>query len=360
MNNFNDRKISIIKHQLLKSASKFLVLTIVCALSTLPIGNLSKVFADEKKDYAPSTSNSQPINWPQHTVRIVVGFPAGSTPDMIARTIAEPLSRSLGQAVIVENHVGVSGNLAAQLVARAHDDHTLGMLINGNLTTAKLLYPNLEFDPLKDFSLISLIADSPLVLVAPINLPTGKQFIKLAQSEGNHWNYGSVGTGSMAHLAMEALKSATPGLEAVHIPYPGNPGVMNALMAGEIQMALVPVGIATPLVRSEKIQAIGLLGGKSILAPNTPTLSELGIKGASTQLQVWDALVGPKSLSNEARSRLSREISTLKQSSELRNQLFNQGWMLRGGNQEALKNVIDPEYQLMQGLIGKNKIRINP
>jgi len=359
MNKFYDCKILLIFSEILKSASKLLP-TILFVLSAFGSVNLSNAFADEKRDTPPISANLQPIKWPQHTVRIVVGFPAGSTPDIIARSISEPLSKLLGQAVIVENHIGVSGNLAAQLVARAHDDHTLGLLINGNLTTAKLLYPNLEFDPLQDFSLISLIADSPLVLVAPINLPTGKQFIKLAQTEGNHWNYGSVGTGSMGHLAMEALKAATPGLEAVHIPYPGNPGVMNALMAGEIQMALVPVGVAMPLVRSEKIQAIGLLGGKSILAPNTLSLSELGIKGVPMQLQVWDALVGPKGLSNDARTRLSKEIAILKQSNELRTQLFNQGWMLRAGNQEALKNVIDPEYQLMLGLINKNKFRISP
>ena len=135
---------------------------------------LCVAFAQMGKTANASPSDLHSERWPKHTVRILVGFPAGSTPDMIARTIAEPLSKSLGQAVIVENHVGVSGNLAAQLVAHAQDDHTLGLMINGNLTTAKLLYPSLDFDPLKDFSLISLIADSPLVLVAPANLPSGR------------------------------------------------------------------------------------------------------------------------------------------------------------------------------------------
>ena len=321
---------------------------------------LCVAFAQMGKTANASPSDLHSERWPKHTVRILVGFPAGSTPDMIARTIAEPLSKSLGQAVIVENHVGVSGNLAAQLVAHAQDDHTLGLMINGNLTTAKLLYPSLDFDPLKDFSLISLIADSPLVLVAPANLPSGKAFLATAQTQGNHWNYGSVGTGSMAHLAMEALKASNPGLLPEHIPYPGNPAVMSALMAGEIQMALVPIGVATALIHSEKIQAIGLLGSKSILAPALVPLSELGVKGGSTQLQVWDALVGPKSLSRDAQSRLERELSVLLQSNELRGQLFNQGWILRGTNKEALKNIINPEYLLMQGLIDKNKIHITP
>jgi tripartite-type tricarboxylate transporter receptor subunit TctC len=333
------------------------VLFSIVLLSSL---QLCVAFAQMGKTANASPSDLHSERWPKHTVRILVGFPAGSTPDMIARTIAEPLSKSLGQAVIVENHVGVSGNLAAQLVAHAQDDHTLGLMINGNLTTAKLLYPSLDFDPLKDFSLISLIADSPLVLVAPANLPSGKAFLATAQTQGNHWNYGSVGTGSMAHLAMEALKASNPGLLPEHIPYPGNPAVMSALMAGEIQMALVPIGVATPLIHSEKIQAIGLLGSKSILAPALVPLSELGVKGGSTQLQVWDALVGPKSLSRDAQSRLERELNVLLQSNELRGQLFNQGWILRGTNKEALKNIINPEYLLMQGLIDKNKIHITP
>ncbi len=344
----------------MKIKTSLSLLALICGLTLLFQLNLSDAFAQVSKSADSAPVEVQSSQWPRRTVKILVGFPPGSTPDMIARTIAEPLSKSFNQPVIVENHVGVSGNLAAQLLARAQDDHTLGLLINGNLTTAKLLYPSLEFDPLKDFTPVSLIANSPLLLVAPNNLPSAKAFFKEAQIQGGKWNFGSVGTGSMAHLTMEALKAATPGLEAVHIPYPGNPGVMNALMAGEIQMALVPVGIAMPLIQSEKIQAIGLVGGRSILAPNVPTLSELGIKGIAAHLQVWDALVGPKSLSREAQERLSKELKKIAQNSDLRAQLFNQGWILRSTSDEALKNVINSEYLLMQGIINKNNIRANP
>lgn len=104
--------------------------------------------------------------WPTRTVRIVVGFPGGSTPDMSARTLAEPLARALGHPVIIENRVGASGNIAADLVAKATDDHTLGIVINGNLTSAKQLYPKLPYDPAKDFTPISLLATAPLMLVA--------------------------------------------------------------------------------------------------------------------------------------------------------------------------------------------------
>jgi len=308
----------------------------------------------------PIGSDLKNKHWPLHAVKIIVGFPPGSTPDMIARTLAEHLSKSLGQAVIVENHLGASGNLAAQLVARAQDNHTLGILINGNLTTAKLLYPSIEFNPLKDFTALSLIADSPLVLVAPVDLPSGAGFFKTALGKGSQWNYGSVGTGSMAHLAMEALKASNPGFEPVHIPYPGNPGVMNALMAGEIQMALVPIGVATPLIRSQRIQAVGLIGGKSTLAPNIATLLELGVKVGATQPQVWDALVGPKSLSQEAQNRLKSELTALRNNNEMRNQLFNQGWIFRGSTDVALQSIVNSEYGMMKEIIERNKIQLTP
>ncbi len=318
---------------------------------------------DAQTPTSPSSQKSlqrSPHVWPESAVRILVGFPPGSTPDMIARLLSEPLSKALGQPVIVENRVGVAGNLAAQMVAKAVDDHTLGLLINGNLTTAKLLYPALGFDPLQDFTPLSIVATSPMVLVAPSNLSSGKAFFQAAQDGSSKWNYGSVGMGSMAHLGMEALKNIVPGLNPVHVPYPGNPAVLGALMSCEIQMALVPLGVAMPLVNSGKIQAIAITAGKSVLAPNVPSLSSLGIKGDGTELVVWDALVGPKNLSKEAVSRLSKEISILSLNTELRNQLFNQGWRLLGSTQEGAVQMIKPEYSLMSKLIVQLNVRIEP
>ena len=142
------------------------------------------------------SKKSEPVAaWPTKPVRILVGFPGGSTPDMAARTLAEPLSKILGQPVIIENKPGASGNIAADQVAKATDDHTLGVVINGNLTSAKLLNPKLPYDPAKDFTLISLLTTAPLVLVAPTNLPSGSAFFNEARNGADKWNYGSVGNG---------------------------------------------------------------------------------------------------------------------------------------------------------------------
>src|SRR5688572_16278677 len=217
-------------------------------------------------------------HWPTRSVKILVGFPGGSTPDMAARVLAETMSRSFGQPVVVENRPGASGNLAADAVAKANDDHTLGIVINGNLTSAKLLNPKLPFDPAKDFSLLSLIATAPLVLVAPANQPAGADFFVAARNAGNKWSYGSVGIGSVGHLGLEYLKSRAGNFDAVHVPYNGNPAVLNALLGGQIHMALVPPGLALPQVRAGKLKAIGLTGGRSTLAPEVPPLSDFGVR----------------------------------------------------------------------------------
>src|SRR6267154_1499833 len=138
---------------------------------------------------AGRAASAQPA-WPNKPLRIVVGFSAGSTPDLIARTLAEPLTKLVGQPVVVENKPGASGNIAADIVAKAKDDHTMGVMINVNLTIAKL-------------------------------------------------NYGSVGVGSMGHLGMEIL-AARLGTTPTHVPYPGNPQVVQALAANEIDVGLLP------------------------------------------------------------------------------------------------------------------------
>ena len=192
-------------------------------------------------------SYAQPAPWPTRTVKILVGFPPGSTPDIVARALADGLSRELGQSVVIENRTGASGNIAADLVAKSTDDHTLGIVINGNLTSAKILNPALSYDPARDFSFLSLLTTAPLALVTRADLPSGTEFFADAVKHGDKWNYGSVGIGSVAHLGMELLKSKVSGLKAEHIPYRGNPAVITELLAGHVQMALMPPGLCCPM-----------------------------------------------------------------------------------------------------------------
>ncbi|MDM0048819.1 tripartite tricarboxylate transporter substrate binding protein [Variovorax sp. J22R115] len=303
--------------------------------------------------FAQSTPGS---TWPTKTVRILVGFPGGSTPDIVARTLAEPLSKVLGQAVIVENKAGASGNIAADQVAKATDDHTLGIVINGNLTSAKMLYPKLPYDPAKDFSYISLLATAPLVLVAPAKSPEGAAFFTAAAQNGDKWNYGSVGNGSVGHLGMEVLKAKTKGLAPVHVPFKGNPEVITGLLGGEIQMALVPPGIAMPQVKAGKLKAIGLTSGRSAVVPDVPPLADAGVQNFN--LEVWAALVGPAKLSKAAQDRLNAEVPKIIRSEDARQKLLNQGWQAVGTSPDGLKTRIKDEAAIMSDIITARGIKL--
>ena len=301
-----------------------------------------------------NSAMAQPA-WPGKPVKILVGFPGGSTPDIAARVLADVLSKSLGQPVVVENKPGAAGNIAADQVAKAVDDHTLGVVINGNLTSARLLNPKLPYDPGKDFAFVSLLATAPLVLVAPPDLPGGAEYFNAARGSAGKWSYGSVGIGSVGHLGMEYVKSRAGNFEAVHIPYNGNPAVITAMIGGQIQMALMPPGIALPQVKAGKIRAIGLTGPRSPLAPDTPSLSEVGVQ--MDALEVWVALVGPASLSPEAQARLAREVPAAV-AGEARERLLTAGWQGVGSNAEVLRQRVARETEILGGIIKSRGIKI--
>ena len=305
--------------------------------------------------FAQATPSAAVATWPTRTVKILVGFPGGSTPDMAARVLAETMSKSFGQPVVVENRPGASGNLAADAVAKANDDHTLGIVINGNLTSAKLLNARLPFDPATDFSLLSLIATAPLVLVAPANQPSGAEFFNAARGNGDKWSYGSVGIGSVGHLGMEYVKSRAGNFQAVHVPYNGNPAVLNALLGGQIHMALVPPGLALPQVRAGKLKAIGLTGGRSTLAPEVPPLADSGVR--LNDLEVWVALVGPSGLSKAAQERLALEVPVLVRQADARQKLFNSGWQVQGSSPEGLRMRVKSESEILGGIITSRGIK---
>lgn len=303
-------------------------------------------------------AHAQAAPWPTRPLRLLVGFPGGSTPDMVARAIAEPLAQALGQPVVVENKPGASGNIAADQVAKASDGHTLGIVINGNLTSSKMLYSRLPYDPARDFSMLSLLTTAPLILVAPTSTPQGKAFFAEAVRQGDKWNYGSVGAGSVAHLGMELLKARVPGLAAVHVPYNGNPAVVTALIGGQVQMALMPPGVAMPQVNAGKLHAIGVTSsGKSTLVPELPSLSEEGVKDFN--LEVWTALVGPAGLPAAVQARIAGLVTGILKTPDVRQRLFQQGWQAVGTSPEGLGLRVRQETALLGGIIKAQNIRLN-
>ena len=294
--------------------------------------------------------------WPTQPVKVLVGFPPGSTPDVSARILAEALGKVWGQTVVVENRPGASGNIAADAVAKARDDHTLGIVINGNLTTARALNPRLAFDPAKDFAHVSLVATAPLVLATNADKPAGAAFFGAARAGGKGWSYGSVGIGSVGHLGMEVLMGKAGMADAVHVPYNGNPAVITALIAGQVQMALMPPGIALPQAQAGKIRIVGVTGPRSPLAPGVEPLNTMGV--ALEDLEVWNALVGPAGLARAAQERLARDVPEVLRQAEVRERMLAAGWQVQGTSAEALRRRVEAETRTLGAIITAQGIKV--
>lgn len=297
--------------------------------------------------------------WPTKPVRIIVGFPGGSSPDLTARAFAEPLSKALGQPVVVENKVGAAGNIAADAVAKATDDHTIGLMINGNMTIAKLLNPKLGYDPLRDLTPVSLLGVSPLVLTAPAHAQgaTAAEFLAAARASGDKWNYGTPGVGTVGHLGMELLKTKAR-IAPVHVPYAGYPQVATAMITGDLQLSLLPPALAAAQIKAGKLKAIGITASvRSALVPEIPSLSEAGVKDLN--LEIWNAVAAPNNMPKPVVGRLSALFSEIARSPEMRQKMFQQGWTVQGTSAEGLANRIKADTALLGGIIAQQNIKID-
>jgi tripartite-type tricarboxylate transporter receptor subunit TctC len=340
---------------MLKTVARRSVLLLAIAAASTAFAQ--KPVAPAARPAAQPAQPAAPLNWPTRPVHVIVGFPAGSTPDLVARTIAEPLSRELGQPVIVDNKVGAGGNIAADAVVRATDNHTIGFMINGNMTIARMLNPAVPYDPLKDLQPLSLVGTAPLLLTASPNAPgkDAQDFFLNARNAGNKWSYGTPGVGTVGHIGMELLKTKT-SIDPVHVPYPGNPQVINAMIGGQIQLSLLPPALAAAQIRAGRLKAIGVTSaGRSPLVPEYPSLREQGIPGF--ELEIWTAAAAPASMPKPIVNRLSTLITQIARTPEVRQKLFQQGWQVAGTSPEGLANRIRLETALLGGVIRMRGIK---
>ncbi|BEU95472.1 tripartite tricarboxylate transporter substrate binding protein [Acidovorax sp. DW039] len=308
-----------------------------------------------------SATTDTASGWPNKALKIVVGFPPGSSPDLTARTFSEPLSKALGQPVVVENKVGAGGNIGADAVAKAHDDHTIGLMINGNMTIAKLINPAVQYDPQKDLAPLTLVGISPLVLTAPLQQPgvpntaDAREFLAAARAAGDKWSYGTPGVGTVGHIGTELLK-ARSGINPVHVPYPGYPQVATAMLGGQLQMALLPPALAQAQVKAGKLRAIGVTSaGRSALAPDIPSLKEAGIQGF--ELEIWNAFAAPATMPKAIQARLATTLAEIARTPDVRAKLFQQGWQAVGSAPEGLANRIKADTAAMGQIIAQRGIK---
>jgi tripartite-type tricarboxylate transporter receptor subunit TctC len=309
--------------------------------------------------WLPLTAVAQPeAPWPTKAVRVIVGFASGSSPDVLARLLAEPLSRSLGQPVIVENRPGAGGNIGADVIAKADDGHTIGIVGNGPLTSSRFLYSKLPYDPIKDLTPIALIGAAPLIWVVPKSAVTGtvEDYLKQSRVSGDKLNYGSVGTGSGGHLAMELIKEQL-ALNPLHVPFNGGPPILNAMLGGQIQMTLLPVSTVMPFVRADKLAAVAVTTARrSPLAPDLPSMQEIGAKAIN--IEVWNAVMAPAKMPTAHRARLSSEVGKILDSREMRVKLILLGWKAEDNSPGALALRIKSDTATYGELITKKGIKL--
>jgi tripartite-type tricarboxylate transporter receptor subunit TctC len=295
--------------------------------------------------------------WPTKPVKLLIGFPPGSVQDLSARAIAEPLGKALGQPVIVENKSGASGTIAAAAVASATDLHTFGVMNNSQLTIAKMLNPAIQYDPARDLTPVALIGTTPMVLVVNASATgrTPADWLSWLRNQGDKASYGSPGNGTPGHLGMELIKSRS-GLDTVHVPFQGNPQIITALMGGHLQAALLPPGLAMQQVAAGKLKAIAVTSERhSALAPDLPTMREIGVMGADVEL--WTALAGPASLPPQVRDKLANTIIEVVKADETRARLLAAGWQAAPSNGEGLRNRMKTDTKTFGGIIMMRNIR---
>jgi len=272
----------------------------------------------------PASADWQPTK----PVRIVVPFAPGGQPDVVARSLAEPLSKALGQPVIVENRPGAGGNIAAEAVAKsAPDGHTLLMGTNGPLAVSPALYRNLAYDPLKDLAPVTLVGTSPnLLAVHPsLGVTTLGELVTKAKSEPGKLNFSSVGKGSISQLSMELLNSVA-GIKTVHIPYNGGAPAVTALIAGDVQLLSLNPTALIPQMQAGKIKVIAQTSAKrSPLVATVPTIAESGYPGF--EADVWMAVMAPAATPAEAIKRLNAELVKIIRDPALKETLWDRQWI---------------------------------
>ena len=297
-------------------------------------------------------------NYPYKTIRIVVPFAPGGANDIIARVVSQRLAEPLGQQVIVENRGGAGGAIGAELVARAPaDGYTLLLANPGPNAINPLLQPRTPYDPIRDFSMITLMAVSPQVLVVHPSLPvrSAKELVTLARARPGQINYGSSGTGAITHLAMEFFKAHTK-TDMVHIPYQGANLSLTALIGGQVSTMFAALGSITAMLGSQKIKAIGVAANeRTPLLPDVPTIAASGIP--AFEVVNWFGILGPAGLPRPVIERLNQTINRVVQSADTRERFSALGFVPRGTSPEEFERHIKSELARWSSVIKSQAIK---
>jgi tripartite-type tricarboxylate transporter receptor subunit TctC len=265
-------------------------------------------------------------DYPARPIRLILGVPAGGTPDVLARTVIPAMSELLGQSLVVDNRGGAGGRIGAELAAHAAPDgYTFLMTSPGALTIAPHITKGLAYDPLKDLAPISLVASGPFLLIVHPSVPAKsvKEMIALGKAEPGKYNYSSAGSGTPNHMAMELFKSMA-GVNYTHVPYKGAPQAVTDLLGGRVSLTMNSIPPVLAHIRAGKLRPLGVAGTqRSPQLPEVPTIIEAGVPGYESGS--WMGLLAPAKTPAKIIARMAEVTVKAVNMPETRKRLEEQG-----------------------------------
>ncbi|MFT4101007.1 MAG: tripartite tricarboxylate transporter substrate binding protein [Burkholderiaceae bacterium] len=309
---------------------------------------------------AQAQAQAADAGWPARPVKLIVPFAPGSTPDILARLLAERLSAARGQPFVVENRPGAGGNIGTLAVARAAPDgQTLGVSITGPLVNNVLLYPKLGYDPFKDLTPITLAATQPsVVVVSPsLGVRDARGLFELMRRHPGRYNYASVGGGTVSHLSMELIKARTQTY-AVHIPYNASPAAVTSILSGDTQMASLAPAAVMGQIRAGKLVPVAVTSAqRSPDLPEVPTFKEIGIP--EVEATAWIGVVGPAHLPAPLVERIQRAMVAALRDPALIDKLRGQYMDAVGSTPGEFASFMQAEYRRWKPVVERARISLD-
>ena len=289
-------------------------------------------------------------DYPNKPIRFITGYTPGSASDILARMLGQKLSEAWAQQVVVDNRPGAGGTIASATAAKTLPDGYTILLIAANYVICATLYPNLPFDPVKDFTAVGQVSTSPLVLVVipSLAVKSAAEFIALAKARPGQLSYGSSGNGSTPHLAVELLKTVA-GLDIVHVPYKGIAPAFPDLLSGNIQMMFATIAPVAPLIKSGRLKALAVSSAtRSIAAPDIPSLSETlpGFEAAT-----WYGVLAPAGTPEKIVKKLNTALLKIPQIPDARKWMIDAGHEPVGSNSHEFAALVRSEIVKWAGVV---------
>jgi len=282
-------------------------------------------------------------DWPQHPIRIVVGFGAGGGTDLAARIVSEPLSKALGQPVVVENRVGAGGTTAAEAIAKGPKDGYTALMMSNAHAVSAAMYKTMRYDPINDFQMVSLVGTAGLVMVTAPSFPAKdlKGVIAYAKANPGKLNFGTPGVGTTQHFASEYFRQLA-GLDMQHIPYRSTPQAITALIAGEVQIVIELIQPVMGQFQSGTLRAIAVTSPERFATvPDLPTFAESGLPGYD--VTSWYGLSFAAGTPAPIVAKTNRAMRDLLASATVKEQILKAGALVRSSSPDELEKHIADE-----------------